>query len=91
MSAGQKTIRQLASELDLQPEPLARLMKVLVETELVEQYGGDFALSTIARLIPAPFLDFGDDYWKHLSQHVRTGVSLVNDEELPHEDRRLSP
>ncbi len=86
LSAGQKTTEQLASELDLQPEALARLMKVLVETELVEQYGDDFALSTIARLIPAPFLDFGDDYWKHLSRHVRTGVSLVNDDELPHEE-----
>jgi cyclopropane fatty-acyl-phospholipid synthase-like methyltransferase len=86
LAAGQKTTQQLASELDLQPEPLARMMKVLVETELVEQYGDDYALSTIARLIPEPFLDFGDEYWKHLAQHVRTGVSLANYEALPHQD-----
>lgn len=84
---GQKTVPQLAEELDLQPEPLARLMKVLVETELVEQYGEDFALSTIARLIPERYLDFGDEHWKHLAQHIRTGVSLSNDEELAHADK----
>ena len=87
LANGQKTIQELASDLDLQPEPLSRLMKALVETELIEQYGDDFALSTIGRLIPKPFLDFGDDYWQHLSQHVRTGVSLADNDTLPHQEK----
>ena len=67
----QKTVQQLAAELNLQPEPLGRLMNVLVQSELVERYGENFALTTIARLIPEKYLDFGDRYWQRLENHVR--------------------
>ena len=76
LAAGQKTVQQLADELDLQPAPLQRLLNVLEQTGLIERYDNDFALSTIARLIPEPYLDFGDRYWEHLSEHVRTGSAL---------------
>ncbi len=83
---GQKTVKQLAEELSLSPEPLQRLMNVLLETELLERYNDDYALSTIARLIPTQFLDFGDEHWKHLGNHIRSGISLPADVNLPHED-----
>ena len=76
LAAGQKTVQQLADELALQPAPLQRLLNVLEQTGLIERYDNDFALSTIARLIPEPYLDFGDRYWEHLSEHVRTGSAL---------------
>lgn len=73
---GQRTAVQLASELNLYPDALERLLNVAVGTELIEKYGDDYALSSIARLIPEPFLDFGDAHWKHLTLHVKTGAPL---------------
>lgn len=73
---GQKTAVQLASELNVYPDALERLLNVVVGTELIEKYGDDYALSTIARLIPATFLDFGDAHWQHLTLHVKTGAPL---------------
>ncbi len=87
LDSGQKTVDQLAAELDLNQEPLARLMNVLAMTELVEQYGDDFALATIGKLIPKDFLDFGDHHWQQLSKHVRDGVPLPAADALPHQDR----
>ena len=84
---GQKTIKQLATELKLETQPLERLMKVLLQTELLENYGDDFALSTIARLIPGAAMDFGDDHWQYLVAHVRSGKSLASDESLPYTDK----
>lgn len=73
---GQKSAEQLASQLDVQPIELQRLLNVVVTTELIEKYGDDYALSTVARLIPTRFYDFGDEHWKHLTAHVRTGTPL---------------
>ena len=86
LADGQKTLEQLAEQLELQAEPLALLMRVLVETELVEQYGDDFALSTVARLIPRELRDFGDFHWSHLGDFVRSGVNLPNDDAIPATD-----
>jgi len=76
LSAGQKTAVQLAKELDVFPDALERLLNVVVGTELIEKYGDDYALSTIARLIPEKYLDFGDEHWQHLAFHVKTGAPL---------------
>jgi len=80
---GQKTVDQLADELDLKPKPLQRMMDVLAQTELVEKYDEDYALSTVARLIPREMWDFGDFHWSHLSDFVRTGVNLHDDKNVP--------
>ena len=76
LSAGQRTVEQLANELDADSARLAALMQVLTQTELVEQYQEDFALSTLARLIPDAFYDLGDSYWRHLVGHIKTGDSI---------------
>jgi 2-polyprenyl-3-methyl-5-hydroxy-6-metoxy-1,4-benzoquinol methylase len=73
LTESQKTVSQLANALNLQPAPLGRLMNVLVQTELVDRFGDDFALSTIGRLIPPQYLDFGDSFWQHLPAHIQTG------------------
>ncbi len=75
--SGQKSLQQLAEELKLQPIPLQKLMNVLENSELIERYQDDYALSSLARLIPTPYLDFGDNYWSHLEEFIRTGKSMV--------------
>lgn len=77
--AGQRTAEQLAAEINAQPAQVAALMKVIARSELIEQYDDDFALSTLARLIPAAYFDFGDSYWQQLVQHVRTGQPINTD------------
>ena len=83
---GQKTLEQLAQTLNLQKDPLLLVMNILVETELVEQYEEDYALSTVARLIPKNLRDFGDFHWSHLGDFVRTGVNLPSDDAIPATD-----
>jgi len=73
---GQRTAEQLATELNVFPDALKRLLNVVAETELIEKYGEDYALAPITRLIPELYLDFGDSYWKHLTLHVKTGAPL---------------
>ena len=84
LAEGQKTAAQLAESLGLNADATDRLMRVLAGTELVDKYGDDYALSNIARLIPKPFMDFGDHYWQYLASHVRSGASLVEDDTIPH-------
>ena len=83
---GQRTAAQLAEELGAHPEALSQLLDVVAETELVEKYGEDYALSSIARLIPDRFYDFGDEYWKHLVLYAKTGAPLPICDEVPLED-----
>lgn len=73
LSVSQKTVAQLAAELNLNASALEQLMNVLASTELVEKYGDDYALSALARLIPEAFLDLGDRYWKNLDNYIKTG------------------
>ena len=81
LNAGQRTAEQLASEIGAKPTQVAELMKVIARSELIEQYDDDFALSTLARLIPEAYFDFGDSYWQNLVQHVRTGQPVRADEQ----------
>ncbi|MEM7784672.1 MAG: hypothetical protein AAF623_15085, partial [Planctomycetota bacterium] len=84
---GQKTSAQLADELKLNPLVLNQMLAVAEKTELIERYGEDYALSRIAKLIPREFLDFGDNYWQHLTFYARTGAPLPICEEVPISDR----
>ena len=86
LAAGQRTVEQLATEIDADPQRLKALMDVLQQSELMEQYEDDYALSTLARLIPEPFMDFGDSHWKHLVGHVKTGSSVHDLEHTPLSD-----
>ena len=79
--AGQRTAEQLATEIEAKPAQVAALMTVLARSELIEQYDDDFALSTLARLIPETYFDFGDSHWRNLVQHVRTGQPIKDDSE----------
>ncbi len=80
---GQRTAAQLAEELKVYPEALTRLLDVVIGSELIEKYGEDYALSSVARLIPERFYDFGDEHWQHLALHVRTGAPLPICDEIP--------
>ena len=52
LNPGQLTAAQLAEQIEAKPDQVAALMKVLADSELIEQYGDDFALSTLARAYP---------------------------------------
>ncbi len=84
---GQRTAEQLASELNVYPDALRRLLDVVAGTELIEKYGDDYALSAITRLIPDVFIDFGDKHWKELALHVKTGAPLPICEEVELNDQ----
>ena len=80
---GQRTAEQLATELEVYPEALKRLLDVVLGSRLIEKYGDDYALAPIARLIPDRFYDFGDEHWKHLTLSVKTGAPLPICDEVP--------
>ena len=87
LAQGQRTLEQLAAAENLNRESLQLLMNVLCETELVEKYGDDYALSAVARLIPDQQHDLGDHYWQYLTGVIRSGVRLPADNEIPVSDR----
>lgn len=76
LDGGQKTVVQLAQELSLNADAVGRLMKVLQQTEMVEQYGDDFALTTMGGLIPVALRDFGNSTWSQLANHLKSGEDL---------------
>lgn len=84
LEAGQKNLEELAQETSTNREVLKLLLDVLLNTELLEKYGDLYALSTVARLVPRQFTDFGDLHWCHLENYVRTGVSLPDNQQLAH-------
>ncbi len=78
LDSGQKTVTQLADSLSLNAEAVGRLMKVLLQTEMVEQYGEDFALTTLGSLIPAAMRNFGNASWEQLAEHLKTGETIAD-------------
>ncbi len=76
LAKGQKTAAQLADLLSLDGAATQRLMVVLCRTEMVDQYGDDFALTTLGRLVPEPLLDFGSDHLQHIVSHLKSGASI---------------
>lgn len=84
LDEGQKNIDQLVDETGADRGVLLLLLDVLLHTELLEKYGSDYALSAVSRLVPRSQMDFGDLYWCHLEEFVRTGVPLPDNDRLPH-------
>ena len=84
LDSGQKNVAQLANETAADEKALPVLLDVLLNTELLEKYGDDYALSAVARLVPSKLMDFGDLYWCHLENFMRSGVSLPGNENLAH-------
>ena len=76
LDSGQKTVKQLADTLSLNEESVGRLMKVLLQTEMVEQYGDDYALTSLGSLIPVAMRDFAGPSWEQLAHHLKTGESI---------------
>ncbi|MEM7456216.1 MAG: class I SAM-dependent methyltransferase [Planctomycetota bacterium] len=79
----QHTLDELCEELNLNADALDLLMDVLCETELVQKFRDDFALSTVGKLIPPAFRDFGDHHWQYLRSYIRTGMPLPVHEDIP--------
>ncbi len=86
LEPGQKKAEQIAAETETDVEVLKLLLEVLINTELLERYGDDYALSAVARLVPKNMMDFGGLYWCHLESFVRTGLPLPDNQSLAHEE-----
>lgn len=84
LESGQKDVAQLAEATSVNENVLPLLLDVLLNTELLEKYGDDYALSTVARLVPSRLMDFGDLHWCHLENFMRSGVSLPDNQNLAH-------
>ena len=78
LDTGQKTVAQLAETLSLNEAAVGKLMKVLLQTEMVEQYGEEFALTTLGNLVPAATRDFGNASWEKLVDHLKTGEEVTD-------------
>lgn len=94
LAAGQKSAAQIAESLSLDLAAVQRLLPVLVQTEMVEQYGEDYALTTLGKLLPAQFMDFGQSYFQHLVQNLKTGAISENgwwNEELAAREWTMTP
>ena len=81
---GQKNAAQLAEATSANESVLPLLLDVLLNTELLEKYGDDYALSAVARMVPNRLMDFGDLHWCHLENFMRSGVSLPGNQSLAH-------
>lgn len=81
---GQKDAAQIAKLTGADARALPLLLDVLLNTELLEKYGDLYALSAVARLVPNQLMDFGDLYWCHLENFMRSGVSLPGNDNLAH-------
>ena len=79
LDGGQKTASQIAESLSLDESSVAKLMKVLVQTEMIEQYGDDFALTTLGNLLPAALRNLGAPSWQQLASHLKTGDSISDE------------
>lgn len=83
LRGGQKSAAELSDELSLDLEALKLFMEVLCQTELVDQYEDDYALSAVGKLIPPDMMGLGDQYWARMEQFIRSGKSLANDADAP--------
>lgn len=84
LGEGQKNVQQLADATSTDVGVLQLLLDVLINTELLEKYGDDYALSAVARLVPKQFMDFGDLYWCHLKNFVQSGQPLPDNDNVAH-------
>lgn len=78
LDSGQKNAKQLTEALSLDEQAVEKLMQVLVQTEMVEQYGDDFALTTLGNLLPGALRDLGTSSWQQLASHLKTGKVMAD-------------
>ena len=84
LDEGQKNAEQIAAATSADEKVLPLLLDVLLNTELLEKYGDDYALSAVARMVPNRLMDFGDLHWCHLENFMKSGISLPNNKNLAH-------
>ncbi len=70
LSSGQKTLEELASLCQIDPEALDNLLRVLTAVGAVEIYGEFIALSQAIALIAPMDADLGQALWNHLPAYL---------------------
>lgn len=66
LAAGQRTAVQLTEALEVRPTVLRLLLDALCATGVIEQYGDDYALAQVTRLLTQYDADLGDHLWRRL-------------------------
>ncbi len=79
LATGQKTAEQLIESLQLRPEVAHRMLAALRATGAIEQYGDDFALAQVTRLLCEYDADLGDAMWEQLAVALKSDVGADTD------------
>lgn len=72
---GQHTAPQIIEALKLEPELAISLLDALRATGAIEQYGEDFALAQVTRLLSQFDADLGDAMWEKLEAALKDNLS----------------
>ncbi len=79
LASGQKTLPQLAENLQLDSVGLNCLLDGLIAISVVERYGDDHALAPVMQLLSQYDADLGDAHWTALPQLLRGNTSPGDD------------
>src|SRR5690554_6107316 len=71
LTTGQKTLAELAGNLQILEDRLLLLLQSLIAVGIIEQYQEDYALSATARLLCQYDADLGDATWEQLADALR--------------------
>lgn len=66
LAEGQKTLAELATNLNVSQPRMAMLLDCLIAIGIIEQYQEDFAMSSTARLLCQYDADLGDATWEQI-------------------------
>lgn len=77
---GQRTAEQLIATLDLRPQITYLLLDSLRAIGVIEQYGEDFALAHVTRLLCEHDADLGDAMWMQLPEALRSDQPIEDDQ-----------
>jgi SAM-dependent methyltransferase len=68
LTPGQRTLPEIARQCGIDEPLMAHLLATLVAMGVLEQYGDDFALAQVVRLLDESNADFHDGWWSLLDQ-----------------------
>lgn len=80
LAAGPKQVSEIVKDTGLDANAVELLLDSLCTIGAVERYGDDFALAQVLHVLPPEFRDLGDRYWRHLTDYVRTGKAIPDNQ-----------
>lgn len=87
LSSGQKDLAGITEACQTKAKPTELLLEALRTIGVIEQYGDDYALAAVMRVVPPEMRDLGDHYWRHVADFARTGQSIPAMEDVAQDER----